>query len=220
MRRHVATRDSVSRPTPTLRTGLHTLLGAFLCLLLAGCGFHLKGATPVPFETIYTNINLDTEFGVRLRRTIQANSPHTRFVDNRRQADVYLQQISNDQRLRQLSIDADGRVEEYELALSFIFQVLDREGHIILAPTTLRSIRDIPYNVNVVQAKENEITRMFNDMQISLIDQILRRLSAPEVRAAYQNAAQQPSAPIPEDTPVNRSTQPGWIHQLPNGGRM
>lgn len=200
-------------------TNWRMLLGALLCLLLSACGFHLKGATPVPFQTIYTNINLDTEFGVRLRRTILANSPDTRFVSSRSQADVYLHQMSNDQRLRQLSIDAEGRVEEYELELVFVFQVLDRQGRMILAPTTLRSVREIPYNDRIVAAKESEITRIFGDMQNGLIDRILRRLSAPEVHTAYRNAAQQPSTTLPADSPA-RTNQPGWINQLPGGGRM
>lgn len=217
MRCHVA--PPASRLASLPRTSAYTLVGAFLCLLLAACGFHLKGATPVPFQTIYTNINLDTEFGARLRRTILANSPDTQFTSNRDKAAVYLHQMSNDQRLRQLSIDADGRVEEYELALDFVFQVLDRQGHIILPPTTLSSIREIPYNARIVQAKEGEIAHIFNDMQNSLIDRILRRLSAPEVRTAYQNAAQQPITALPPDAPIS-TTQPGWMHQLPGGGRM
>lgn len=200
-------------------TSLRMLVGALLCLMLAACGFHLKGASPVPFQTIYTNINLDTEFGVRLKRTILANSPETRFVSSRDKADVYLHQIANEQNLRQLSIDAEGRVEEYELNLNFIFQVLDRQGHTILPPTTLRSVREIPYNDRIVQAKESEITHIFNDMQNSLIDQILRRLSAPEVKKAYENAEQQPLGALPPEAPAN-ARQPGWTNQLPGGGRM
>lgn len=208
-----------SRFASVSRTSAVALVGTVLCLLLAACGFHLKGATPVPFQTIYTNINLDTEFGARLQRTILANSPHTSFTSSRDKADAYLHQISNDQRLRQLSIDADGRVEEYELALDFVFQVLDRQGHIILPPTTLNSVREIPYNARIVQAKEGEIAHIFNDMQNSLIDRILRRLSAPEVRTAYENAGQQPTTALPPEAPLNAS-QPGWMNQLPGGGRM
>lgn len=199
-------------------TGLRMLLGAVLCLALAACGFHLKGATPIPFQTVYTNINLNSEFGARLQRTILANSPNTRFVTSRNKADVYLHQITNEQHLRQLSLDAEGRVEEYELNLNFIFQVLDRQGHTILPPTTLRSVREVPYNDRIVQAKESEITHIFNDMQNSLIDQILRRLSAPEVKTAYENAERQPIVALPPDAPAHAG-QPGWMNQLP-GGRM
>lgn len=182
---------------------------ALPCLaMLSACGFHLKSATPLPFKTLYTNINLDTDFGARLRRAVEANSPDSRFVENRNQAEVYLHQISDDQSLRQLSINAQGQVDEYELDLNFSFELLDKAGHVLLAPTVLHSVRELPYNVNIVQAKDSEITRTFSNMRNSLIDQILRRMSAPDVQEAYRNADRRPVVPIP-DTEIDRRRHPG-----------
>src|SRR3546814_5516225 len=45
-----------------------------LCLLLAACGFHLRGTSPLPFDTLYTNIPQNSEFGARMRRAIIARS--------------------------------------------------------------------------------------------------------------------------------------------------
>lgn len=205
---------------PFLPIGLchrRLLLAAVLivCAALSACGFHLKGATPVPFRSIYTNINLDTEFGARLQRAILSNSPHTRFTSQRNQADAYLHLISDEQDLRQLSLDADGRVEEYELELRFTFEVLDREGRLILPPTTLRNVRELPYNDRIIQAKESEITHNFNNMRNELIDQILRRLSAPEVANAYANASSHPVVEVPTEAapdtepPASPLSRPG-----------
>ena len=182
-------------------------LAGLALLALGACGFHLKGATPLPFQTIYTNINLDSECGARLQRTITANSPTTRFTAHSRDAQVYLHQIAESQDLRQLSLDADGRVEEYELNLEFQFELLDTQGHVLLPPTTLIGVRELPYNDRVVQAKESEIDRTFKDMRNNLIDQILRRISAPEVQSAYANAADRPVVPLPADT-IRDATRP------------
>src|SRR3546814_12083767 len=84
----------------SVRAAQHTarmIVCVGLFTVLAACGFHLKGATPIPFHAIYTNINLNTDFGARLRRSIQTNSPDTRFVDSLSKADVYLNQMSNEQ---------------------------------------------------------------------------------------------------------------------------
>ncbi|WP_269495270.1 LPS-assembly lipoprotein LptE [Castellaniella sp. S9] len=203
-------------PFPPVRHRSRLFLAAALalCTVLAACGFHLKGATPVPFKTLYTNINLDTEFGARLQRTILSNSPDTRFTGRRSEADAYLHQISDEQNLRQVSLDAEGRVEEYELELIFTFEVLDRAGHLILPPTTLHSLRELPYNERIVQAKESEITRTFANMRNGLIDQILRRLSAPEIANAYADAANRPvveapSEPAPAGPPASPLSRPG-----------
>ncbi|MFA5663537.1 LPS assembly lipoprotein LptE [Castellaniella sp.] len=161
------------------------LVIAALTLLLTACGFHIRGATPLPFDSLYTNINLNSEFGARLERAIRANSPATRIVTQRSEADVFLRQIEDSEDLRQLSLDADGRVEEYELRLRFTFELVDRNGERLLEPTTLESLRELPYSENIVQAKESEIQRNFNDMRDLLIHRIMSRISSPEVRAAY-----------------------------------
>lgn len=191
--------------------------GVLLGLMaLSACGFHLKQAAPLPYHSIYTNINLDTAAGANLQRIILANSPETKFVPQRNQADVYLHQISESENLRQLSIDAEGRVEEYELSLEFTFELLDRAGRILLPPTTLQRIRELPYNERIVQAKESEIAHTFVDMRNSLSTQILRRISAPDVLAAYNNAAEQPMGTMPDDSPaqLDRANRLGSPSQL------
>ena len=180
-----------SLPTPQ-RLGLLILL--MLCVVAAGCGFHLKGESPLPFTTLYTNINDDSAFGSGLRRAILASSPGTRFVEKPSEAQATLTQLENRQSMRDLSIDARGRVEEYELNLVFTFQLTDAQYHLLLPPTTLRATRELPYDPDAVQAKQGEIGATYREMQQSLISLIVRRLSAPEVAQAFAKADQQPLA--------------------------
>jgi len=163
-----------------------------LCLFLSACGFHLKGARPLPFTTLYTNISPDSEFGANVRRAILAASPGLRLVDAPEDAQARLVQLSLRQSLRDISIDARGRVEEYELKLEFQFQVTDEEGRFLLEPTTLRALRELPYDPDAVQARQSEITAVFRNMQQSMIDRIIRRLTAPELAQSYRNAAERP----------------------------
>lgn len=189
------------------RVILLTLLSS--CTVLAACGFRLKGVTPLPFDTLYTNIAENSAFGAAMRRAIRAASPNTRFVADPAQAQARLLQLANNQRLRELSIDADGRVEEYELTLEFIFQLLDAGGHVILPPTTLRATRELPYDDTMVQAKQSEITDVFQQMQQSMVDRILRLLSAPDVTAAFADAERLPTAETPADmSPVSTDPAP------------
>src|SRR5690606_17682939 len=128
----------------------------------------------LPFSTLYTNIEENSEFGAGLRRAILASSPGTRFVADPAQAEAKLIRVSSSQLLRELTIDAQGRVEEYELNLEFVFQLTDAKGHIVLPPTTLRALRELPYDDTIVQAKQGEIATVFQQMQKSLIDRIVR----------------------------------------------
>ncbi|RTZ42538.1 hypothetical protein EKL30_12630 [Candidimonas sp. SYP-B2681] len=194
------------KPSLTLSTQ-HCLRGLAciaIFLLLAACGFKMKGVSPLPFTTLYTNIGQNSAFGAGMRRAIIASSPRTRFVEEAADAQAKLIQLANNQFLRELSIDAQGRVEEYELNLEFVFQLTDAKGHIILPPTTLRSVREIPYDDSIVQAKQGEIATIFQAMQQSMIDRVVRHLASPDVANAFADAGSQPV----EETPASTAPLP------------
>ncbi len=159
-----------------------------MAALLGACGFHLKGVSPLPFTTLYTNISDNSAFGAALRRALRASSPSLRFVEDAADAQVQLQQLQYSRRQRELSIDAKGLVEEYELTLTYIFALRDRNGAEILPPTTLTAIREVAYDPTAIQAKESEISLIFRDMEQTLVNRIVRQLSSPDVNSAYHYA--------------------------------
>jgi len=198
------------------RGGKALWLGLCLSLLLSSCGFRLKGATPLPFATLYTNISPDSEFGAGLRRAILAASPGLRLVDAPADAEARLVQLSHRQSLRDISIDARGRVEEYELNLEFRFQVTDAQGRFLLEPITLRAMRELPHDPDAVQARQSEIAAVFRNMQRSLIDRIVRRMTAPELVQAYHKAALLPRDTQDVDlTPLPPDDGQPWESVLP-----
>lgn len=170
------------------------LLLAALCCALAACGFRLKGETPLPFAALYTNIAENSAFGAAMRRAIVASSPGTRLVSSPEEADARLMQLANRQTRRELSIDAAGHVEEYELILEFVFQLTDGEGRIVLPPTTLRAARDMPYDPDDSVAKSGEMAMIFEDMQESMVARVVRRLGSPDVTEAFQSASTAPDS--------------------------
>ncbi|CAM5368596.1 LPS assembly lipoprotein LptE [Alcaligenes nematophilus] len=189
--------SSLSVPAPRF-WGLAGLM-ILLSVVLTACGFHLKGVAPLPFDTIYTNITDNSAFGANLRRTLSASSPQTRFVERPQDAEAILQQLSHSRNQREISINAKGQVEEYELQLTFVFELLDAKGRVILPPTTLNVIREVPYDAEAVQAKDSEIEMIFRDMEQSLINRIVRRLSSPDVTSAYHYISSQPEASSMEE---------------------
>ncbi|MCQ9616850.1 LPS assembly lipoprotein LptE [Paenalcaligenes niemegkensis] len=173
-------------------------MGTVLCLTfsLSACGFRIKGPEPLPFDTLYTNISDNSLFGAQLRRVLIASSPTLKFVEDSADAEAHLIQLSNQRFTRELSIDPQGHVEEYELTVALSFQLLDSAGHVILPPTLLQTVREVPHDPNAVQAKQGEIATLFLAMEQSLIDRLVRRLSAPDVEENFRNASQLPTAVI------------------------
>ncbi len=196
---HAHPLPSVSRPHRPARYAMG-LACALLAFLLAACGFHMKGATPLPFDALYTNIADNDAFGSHLRRVILAASPNLRLVDRPKDAQAILTQLSMNESMREIAIGPDGLVEEYELNLIYSFQLTDVHGNVLLPPTTLEARREVPYDSSALAAKQGEISNLFLDMRRSLADRIVRRLTSPQVVEAYrQTQSAEPGATDPTD---------------------
>lgn len=158
-----------------------------LVVVLSACGFQLQGRAPLPFETLYVSVPQNSQFGADLRRAIRASSPDTQIIEDPAVPyQAQLQQISETRSSREISLNAQGRVEEYELTLVYVFRIVDANGDNILPPTTLVAVRDLPFDDRVVQAKEGEQATLFQQMQKSMIARVMRRISAPDVAQRYQ----------------------------------
>jgi len=162
---------------------------------LTACGFRLVGTQPLPFDSLYIDISDATRFGADIRRSLRAVSPQTRLPEAVQDAQARLQNLGLTRSQREMSLNPQGQVEEYELTLTLRFRVTDRDGELIIPDTTLAATRDMPYDAQVVQAKQSEMETLYQDMEHSLVSRILRRLTAPDVheamvRVATDNAAE------------------------------
>lgn len=159
-----------------------------LLLSLAACGFTMRGTTPLPFDTLYVGVPDYTQFGAELRRALRAASPGTRLLTEQGQADARLLQIQRSQTRREVSLDPNGRVEEYELGVYYTFRLTNRAGEQLIPDIVLSASQDMPYSDDIVQAKEGEMTLLYRSLEDSLIGRLINRLTAPDVKAAAQAA--------------------------------
>lgn len=195
-----------AKATSTPRWVMLVILALALSLLLSACGFKLKQSHNLPFNTLYTNVAENSAFGAQLRRILLTNSPNLRLAPAPEQAEVQLIELSYSRTQRELSLDPNGHVEDYELQLQLQFTLIDQLGNTLLAPTTLTITRDIPNSPETVHAKQMEINSLFADMELSLVDRLVRRLSSLEVQQAYersQRTQDSSSAPSDQQSPVS-----------------
>ena len=152
------------------------LAGILAAVLLAGCGFQLRGQAELPFDTLH--IPGGTPLVVELKRNVAAASK-TRLVDSPGDAQAVL---GFTQELRDkviLSFNTAGRVSEYRLRYRVGFRVTDGKGGQVYVPTSdILLTRDVSYSDEQVLAKEAEEVLLYRDMQSDMVQQILRRLVA------------------------------------------
>ncbi len=152
------------------------VLAAALSLLIAGCGFQLRGTANVPFETLYLpgatgGIALD------LKRNIQAGT-RAKVVDDAKRAEAILQFTEESRQKVILSLSGTGRVREYRLLYRVAFRLHDGKGAEYVPPTRIELSRDITFNDSEVLAKEAEEELLIRDMQTDMVQQIMRRLAS------------------------------------------
>jgi len=143
---------------------------------LAGCGFRLRGAASIPFETMAIQGADNTAFEVELRRTILANR-NVRIVDDPKQAQAILQIAGISQERRILSLSGAGRVREFQLIYRVSYRVHDGRGREFLPPGEVTLRRDITFDDSQVLAKEQEEILLVRDMQSDAVQQLVRRLA-------------------------------------------
>ena len=160
---------------------MHTLLRAILfclsLLVVAGCGFQLRGDVNLPYDTIYFALPANSVLGAKLKLTLKSGKK-TQIVDTEKEADAIFRQVSERHEKLILSVNNLGRVREYQLRLTYVFRLVDAKGRDLLPLNEIVMVRDFSYNDATVLSKQQEELILWEEMQQDLVQQVLRRLQA------------------------------------------
>lgn len=156
-----------------------TLLLLASLSLLAACGFQLRGSgqqATLPFQSVYLGVGENSSLGTELKRYLRASD--VAVVKDKAGAEASVEVLTESRQKAILSLNTQGRVRENSLTYRVTFQVRNKAGALLLAPTEITLKRDISFNESQVIAKEKEEELLYRDMQSDLVQQILRRLAA------------------------------------------
>jgi LPS-assembly lipoprotein len=159
-----------------LTSALLCLQLCFTSLLLAACGFQLRGSADVPFKTLFVP-SVAGGIGLELKRNIQAGT-NAKVVDEVKQAEAVLDILEETRAKEILSLTGTGRVREFQLRYRVGFRVHDGKGIDFVPQSLIQLTRDVTFNDTEILAKEQEEQLLFRDMQTDMVQQILRRLAA------------------------------------------
>lgn len=145
-------------------------------LVLAGCGFQLRGSAEVPFQSVHVS-GATGGIALDLKRQIEAGT-NAKVLDNPKEADaiLYFDQEARDKEI--LSLTGTGRVREFRLIYRVTFRMTDGKGGEYVPRSTITITRDVPFNDAELLARETEEQLLFRDMQSDMVQQIMRRIAA------------------------------------------
>jgi LPS-assembly lipoprotein len=158
-----------------------TLIGVQIVLagvLLAGCGFKLRGAFNYAFKTIAIQPNPGGAVASELRQSFGDTVQVLGRDADPAKAQVVLDVIQEQREKAVVGMSAAGQVREFQLRLRVKFRLRTPEGKELIPDTEILQQRDISFNESAVLAKEAEEGLLYRDMQSDIVQQLLRRLAA------------------------------------------
>jgi len=152
--------------------------GLLAALLLAGCGYHLRGQAPLPAVVATPYIEADdryTPLYAALDERLRAAGAQP--AADAASASAVIRLHVDDTGRDLLSVTADNKPGEYEVYYAAEFSVTSGAAE-LLARNQVRLTRDYGYDESAVLAKEHEEASLRDALAGDIADLILRRLAA------------------------------------------
>jgi LPS-assembly lipoprotein len=156
------------------------LLSGFAATGLTGCGFQLRQSADLPFQSLFLNLPRQSALGNDLRKNLASQSNLQVFTEANDLAtsQVVLEVLSEVRERVVVGLNASGQVRELQLRLKVKFRLRTPQGKNLIPEVELQQQRDLSFLESAALSKEIEEAMMYRDMQVDIVQQILRRLAA------------------------------------------
>ncbi len=149
---------------------------ATLVLLIAGCGFHLRGSQGDFAALPPVLVKGDGAAGAELKRALRSGG--TSVVEDAAQARLVVTIVNERRDRRASAVGSAGRVQEYELNYVVRFRVNDPAGAELSPEQSVAVQRVYSFDSTDVNAKSNEEDDLYRGMVFDVVRQILIRVQA------------------------------------------
>ncbi|RDH84953.1 MAG: hypothetical protein DIZ80_05680 [endosymbiont of Galathealinum brachiosum] len=166
----------------------HEYLGAFLqrsiiffitLVLLAGCGFKLRGVYQLPDAMKTTYVDSAEKKSTLNRALIRSLEASNIKIVNGAADNVAVLTLSKELRSKRIiSVDANGRAREYTLTYVISFNIKKLDEGFEIENQDIRIERDFVFDTEDVLGNSREESKLYEEMQQDIIRLILLRLQS------------------------------------------
>jgi len=149
-----------------------------IAVLLAGCGFHLQGRTPLPPAMKAAFVQAEdarSDFVQSLRKAMIISG--ARPAIRKDQATALVTIVKDEVTHRVLSVSAANRPTEYEVTYTVTFSVSEGDKE-LLSNQEVSATRSYSFDERLLLAKEHEEAVLREAMARDLADIVMRRLAS------------------------------------------
>lgn len=152
------------------------LLPALCVLVLAGCGFHLRGTLAVPegLAPLYIQASTSSPVAAAIREQLAGGA--VPLADSPTQAKLILRILSETRSSRVVATDYAGKVLAYELYYPVVFDAVTADGKERIPKTRLDLVRTFDNPDVEVLGKQLEETQIYQEFAVDAADRILTRM--------------------------------------------
>ncbi len=149
-----------------------------LVVVLAGCGFKLRGQQTFAFDTIAVTPERGGAVASELARYLGSAVRPLVPAAGGQPPQVVVDILQELREKTVVGVNASGQVREFQLRIRVKFRMRTPQGRELIADTEIIQQRDISFNESAVLAKEAEEGLLYRDMQSDIVQQLLRRIAA------------------------------------------
>lgn len=142
---------------------------------LTACGFHMRGPSEIPFQSIFIEGNT-LVISKNLKKALSTSN--IEILDSAKQAELRLELIGEENEKRILSLGGEGTVNEYELFYRVHYRTKLVGQDSWSTVNTVESRRDYTYSDAELLAKQTEEKKLNQTMQENVVYSMMRRLTA------------------------------------------
>jgi LPS-assembly lipoprotein len=158
-----------------------------MSVMLAACGFHLRGLADIPFKTVYVEGN-KMPISPDVIRILKTNG--VEIIKDKEKAELVVEIMRDTATKKILSLGGGGRnvagaVREFELVHVLTFRMRTGKSELWDKPRTIENRRDFSYSDPEILAKAYEETMLYENMRQDAVREILRQIEA--YRPAVEN---------------------------------
>jgi len=164
-----------------------------IAVLIAGCGFHLRGAnTGLDASIERVALSAENAYGAfvqMLQRSLEQSGIEVARQES--EAPYAIHVLDERVTRRAVATTSQVRVSEYEVRMEVRFELVDSTGSALIEPANLVAERIYSFDSSSLVGSSEEEELLKEEMRRDLAGQIIRRVNA-TIRASKSNANEQP----------------------------
>lgn len=163
-----------------MKLSIHLCYITGLVIALTACGFHLRGPSDIPFDSIFIEGNT-LIISKDLKQALKTSD--IEILPSSENAELRLELVGEENEKRILSLSGAGTVNEFELYYRVHYRTKLANQELWSDVQTIESRRDFTYSDANLLAKQREEKQLNENMQNDVINALTRRLSALKERS-------------------------------------